>query len=127
MPPELQTSSLCIPHPCKWGIESLCNGQGTVGTVTWDRAIGDKDVDELLHGFEVTICEQAVQLADADKEAEAAVQVGAAGLVDVPEGVDEVGVVEVGVDAEHLAPGGAHITQEALGEAGCFAEPVTAG
>ncbi len=100
------------------GSESLCNNQGTVGTVAWDRPVDDEDIDEFLHGFEVSICEQAVQLADADKEAEAAVQVGAAGLVDVPEGVDEVRVVEVGVDAEHLAPGRAHITEETLWEAG---------
>lgn len=47
--------------------------------------------------------------------------------MEVPERVDEMAMVDVGVDAEHLAPGGAHVTKEGLGEAGGLAEPVASG
>lgn len=108
-------------------VDLLRNGIGPIGAVTWNGPVADPDIDQLLHGLEVPIGEQAIQLPHADEEAETAVQVRATGFVEMPERVDEVGVVEVGVDAKHLAPGGAHVAEEGLGEADGFAEPVAAG
>lgn len=47
--------------------------------------------------------------------------------MDVPERFYEMGVIEMSVDAEHLAPCSAYVARERLWEAGCLAEPIAAG
>lgn len=44
--------------------------------------------------------------------------------MNVPEWVDEMCMVEMGVYTEHLTPSGSHVTKERLGEASALADPV---
>ncbi len=91
---------------------SLGNCKRPIRTVRRDRSIRSPDIDEILHGLEIPIANQAKEFANADEIAERGVQVHVVGAVDVPERVQEMGVVEVGVDSEHLTPGSAHVAQE---------------
>lgn len=108
------------------GIDLLDNGLSTAGTLCRDGAVGHPNVDERQHGLQVALTKQSVQLADAGKEAERAIQV-VARVLEVPEWLQVVAVVEMGVDTKHLAPGGTHVTEEGLWETSCFAEPVATG
>ena len=91
-----------------------------------DRTVGDPDVDQLLHRLEITVREQSEQFTQAYEVAESRVEVHVSSFVDVPEGIHEVRVIEMGVDAEHLTPCGADVAHEAFGETCRFANPVAA-
>jgi hypothetical protein len=108
------------------------DGTSSVRSIRWDGAIGNPNVDERLHGLHVLLRKQAKELGDGDVVHKAAVEVSpaAAGrvvVVDVPERVNPVGVVEMRVDAEYLAEYGLAVSEEVLWEAGGFAKPITFG
>lgn len=48
------------------------------------------------------------------------------GIVDMPEWIDPVGVIDVRVDSEDLAEDGLAVREEVLGKSGGFADPVVA-
>lgn len=87
-----------------------------------ERAVGGPHVDEGLHGLELVGFEQIEGRGREDKVTEATVELLLE--VDVVEGVGEVGPVEMGVDAEHLAEDGLADVDEVLGEARALADPV---
>ena len=97
-----------------------------------DAPVGDPDINEGLHGLHVALGQQAEELGDGDEVDEAAVEVGpAAGgrvlVLDVVEGVQPVGVVDVRVQPEHLPEDGLAVVEEGLREASGLAHPVVAG
>ena len=99
-----------------------------VGSIRRDRPVGNPDVDQRLHRLRVLVREQAVQLGNAAEVDEAGVDISPAlvvvGAAQVPERVDPVRVVEMGVDAEDLAEACAHIVDEALGKASILSRPL---
>lgn len=90
-----------------------------------EGAVGGPEVDEGLHGLEL-VGPQQVEVGGGQQEvAEAAVELLL--QVEVVEGLDEVGVVQVGVDAEHLQEDGLADGHEVLGEAAAPAHIVAVG
>lgn len=86
-----------------------------------EGAVGGPEVEEGLHGLQLGGLEQVEGGGGQDKVGEAAVELLLE--VEVVEGVGEVGPVEVGVDAEHLAEDGLADVDEGLGEARALADP----
>lgn len=82
----------------------------------------DEQVNQRLHGFHLLVRDQLVILGDGDKVYEAHVQDVV--LVDVPEGVQPVGMVQVRVAAEHLLHDTLAVLVEGLRESTGFSDPL---
>jgi hypothetical protein len=82
------------------------------------------EINEGLHRLDLLVANEVEQATDIDEVDEARVELLVG--VDVPEGLQPVAVVDVGVAAHHLAVDALDIRLECLGEAGRLAEPVTA-
>lgn len=89
-----------------------------------EGAVSGPEVDEGLHGLELEGPQQVEVGGGQQEVAEAAVELLL--QVEVVEGLDEVGVVQVGVDAEHLQEDGLADGHELLGEPAAAAHPVLA-
>lgn len=85
-------------------------------------AVGSPEVDEGLHRLKLMGLEHVQRGSGEDEVAEATVE--RLLKVQVVEGLDEVGPVEVSVDAEHLAEDGLAHLDEVLREAGPLADPI---
>ena len=99
-----------------------------IGRISRYGPICDPDIDERLHWSRILVRQQAVQLRNGAKVNKARVKIGPSLRVgtaaNMPEWIDPVRVVQVGVDAEDLAEASADVVQECLGEACVLAEPV---
>ena len=98
-----------------------------------DRAVRNPNINQRLHRLHVPFTQQPKQHRHVDKMHKARIQVcpPATGLIaphlDVPEGLDEMRVVDVRVQPEHLPEDRLDVRDEVLGEAGAFANPVMPG
>ena len=105
------------------------NVAGTGCRIGRNDTLGNEDIDERLHRSRIFVGEKTIEFGHTAEVDEAGVEVGISLrlLVDgeVPEGIDPVRVVEMGVDAEDLTEAGADVVQESFGEACALAEPVT--
>lgn len=88
----------------------------------WEGAVGSPEVDQRLHRLQLLRLQHVEGAGCQDKVAEAAVELFL--QVEVVEGIDKVGPVEVGVDSEHLAEDGLADLDEFLGKAAPLPDPV---
>lgn len=88
-----------------------------------ERAIGRPEIDERLHWLKFLRPEHVKRRRREDEVAEAAIQLLL--QVEVVEWLDEVGPVQVSVDAEHLAEDCLADLHKVLGEAAALANPVS--
>lgn len=109
---KLLTTRYAIGRPYQSMYPLLGNGKSPIGTVSWNGSVRIPDVDEILHGLKVSLANQPKQFANAYKIAERGVQVHVIGIMNVPERVDEMCMIEMGVYTEHLTPSGSHVTKE---------------
>lgn len=88
-----------------------------------DPLLLDEYVDQRLHWLHLLIRDKPVILGDGNEVDEAHVE--DVMLVDVPERVEPMGMVEVGVATEHLLHNTLAVLVESLGEATRLANPLT--
>lgn len=90
----------------------------------WNQSLGAPYIDERLHGLDLLVGDQIEQLTDVDEVDEARVQL----LVSthMPEGIQPVAVVNVGIAAHHLAVDALDIALERIGKSGGLAKPFAA-
>lgn len=91
-------------------------------TLRRKRPIRRPQINQRLHGLQVLHLQQVQRRRRQQEVAEATIQLLLE--VEVVEGVDKVRVVQVRVDAEHLAEDGLADAAELLGEPAALAEPV---
>jgi len=94
----------------------------TVKRLRGNPLLLDEQVDQRLHGLHLLFGDQLIVLGDGDKVHEAHVQDVV--LVDVPEGVQPVGMVEMRVAAEHLLHDALAVLVEGLREPTGLSNPV---
>lgn len=114
------------PPPSLVGADST----SALDSINRNRAILDPDINQRLHRLRILLRNQGKQLSYSDEMHEAGVEIriatGSRPAAQVPEGINPVGVIQVSVEAEHLAEAGLDVAVEALGEASALAEPVAA-
>lgn len=87
-----------------------------------DPLLLDEDLNQRLHGLHLFVRNQAVVLGNGNKVDEAHVE--DVMLVDVPERIEPMGVIEMSVATEHLLHDTLAILVESLREATGFSNPV---
>jgi hypothetical protein len=103
---------------------SSCRGSSLFLWEDGQQALLCPEINEGLHRLDFLVANEVEQATDIDEVDEARVELLVG--VDVPEGLQPVAVVDVGVAAHHLAVDALDIRLECLGETGRLAEPVTA-
>ena len=105
------------------------NAARPIGRISRDRSIANPDVDQGLHWLHVFVRQQTKEFGHRDVVDKARIEVGPAvgirTIRHVPEWVDPVRVVEMGVQAKDLAEAGLHIAKETLWKAGVLTNPIT--
>lgn len=80
-----------------------------------EQALGEPDVDQRLHWLHLLVADQVEQPANVHEVNEARVELLVG--VEVPEGVEPVPVVEVGIASHHLAVDTTNVRFKTLGKA----------
>lgn len=106
------------------------DGASPLSRVRGNGSVGNPDIDQRLHWLHILLRQQAEELGDGNEVHEARIEIrpaiGVGTAAHVPERVDPVGVVEVGVQAEDLTEAGLDVAVEGLWKTGALAEPVAA-
>lgn len=116
-----------VASRCRSGLRGALCGR----TILWrlgrldQEALLEPKVNEGLHGLHLLVSKQVVQLADIDKVDEASVELLVG--IDVPEGVQPMAVINVGIATHHLAVDAFDIGLKVLRETRRLAQPITAG
>jgi hypothetical protein len=105
---------------------SLSGTRSSLLAGCWDglreETLGGPDVDDRLHGLQITISEQVVRLANVDKVDEVGVDVLL--HAQMPEWLDPMAVVDVGIATHHLTVDAADVRFEVFWETRCSANPI---
>ena len=89
-------------------------------------AVGNPDIDQRLHWLHVLLRQQSEELGNADEVHEARIEISVAGAgiaAEVPKGINPVGMVKVGIQAEHLTKAGFEVAVEGLRKARALTKP----
>lgn len=118
-------------EPCYRPLLRVGNAARPIGCISRDRSIANPNVDQGLHWLHVFVRQQTEEFGHRDVVDKARIQIGPAirvrAIRHVPERVDPVRVVEMGVQAKDLAKAGLHIAKETLWKTGILPNPVTTG
>ena len=108
------------------------NSARPIRRICRNTPIRKPDINKRLHRLEILVRQQPKQFRNSNEVNKAAIEISPAAarrvtVVDVPERIYPMRVVDVGVHAEDLAEDGAAVCEEVLRKAGAFANPVAAG